>query len=174
METINYELTKKIIKNGKKYDIQINIPNKFNDIVYHIYGSLNFHEYGKFKISKNNNLDNILTFEINEVQIIFISIYLKKENKTIYDFIDMKNFISINNYKKNIKIYIKKKINNDYILDEINKLETESNLLLKLNEEDSDEEDSDEEDSDEEDSNKEDSSEEDSDEEDSEKENLDK
>jgi hypothetical protein len=114
---INYNFNKKIKKIDSIYYLEIIIPNIINNFYYKIYGSNGFFQNGKFTSYKNINTDNILVFSFNEIQTIFISI--KINNKTEYfDFYDMLKKSFNNNFTKNIKIDIKRKIDNNANIDE--------------------------------------------------------
>jgi hypothetical protein len=105
---VNYNFDKNIKKNGLNFFLEINIPKKINNFVYKIYGNSGFFQYGKYSSYKNNNQNNILVFNIEKIQIIFLSIIIYKKNIEYFDFISMENIINKNNIK-NITIDIKKK-----------------------------------------------------------------
>jgi hypothetical protein len=105
---VNYNFNKNIKKNGLNFFLEINIPKKINNFIYKIYGNYGFFQYGKYSSYKNNDQNNILVFNIDKIQTIFISIQIYKKNIEYFDFISMGNILNNNNIK-NITIDIKKK-----------------------------------------------------------------
>jgi hypothetical protein len=128
-----YNFDKNIKKSGSNYIIEINIPNKFNNFYYKIFGNKGFYQYGKYIINKNNNTDNIFIITLDEIQIICFSIILNKSNKNDEEYFDFYNLYDILNdeKKKNIEInIIKKNIDNNLIHEMDNKTSNDSNFYI--------------------------------------------
>jgi hypothetical protein len=104
----NYNFSKKIyIKKDNKFCLEIYLNKDiFNNFNYKIFGSLGYYEYGSYSSYKNNNNDNIITFTIDIIQTLFISI--KQNNIEYFSFINENSFSNSINYDKNININIKK------------------------------------------------------------------
>jgi hypothetical protein len=128
-----YNFDKNIKKSGSNYIIEINIPNKFNNFYYKIFGNKGFYQYGKYIINKNNNTDNIFIITLDEIQIICFSIILNKSNKNDEEYFDFYNLYDILNdeKKKNIEInIIKKNIDNNLIHEIDNKTSNDNNFYI--------------------------------------------
>ena len=134
----NYDFEKNIKKNGNNQYLEIIIPNNLNNFIYKIYGDNGFIQHGKYSSYKNIKTVNIFTIIIDKLQTIFITIIIKNE-KEYFDFINMKNYI----INKNIKLDIKREINNNELIDKmIEEYKENSSLLINENssEDNSDEE----------------------------------
>jgi hypothetical protein len=128
-----YNFDKNIKKSGSNYIIEINIPNKFNNFYYKIFGNKGFYQYGKYIINKNNNTDNIFIITLDEIQIICFSIILNKSSKNDEEYFDFYNLYDILNdeKKKNIEInIIKKNIDNNLIHEIDNKTSNNNNFYI--------------------------------------------
>ena len=101
----NYTFNKKIKKNGANFQLELTLPNNFNNIEYKIYGEEGFVHYGIYTSIKNILLDNVLIIIINKLQNLFINILI---NETI-------EYFDFYNMYKNINIDIKKVIKNNDI-----------------------------------------------------------
>ena len=133
----NFEFEKNIKKNGNDYFLEINIPNNINNFIYKIYGDQGFIQHGKFTCYKNIKTFNVFTIIIDKIQTIFFTLIIKNE-KEYYDFINMKNYF----INKNIKMDIKREVNNNELLDKMIEEYKENNTINKytnilINEEDS-------------------------------------
>jgi hypothetical protein len=106
----NYNFEKRLYKNGINYCLELDLPNNFNNFFYKIYGNDGFYTYGKYSCYKNNNSNNTLLVNINNLQILFVSIILNKKNTEYYDFIDMTLLIKNIDEIKNIKLKIERNI----------------------------------------------------------------
>ena len=104
----NYTFNKKIKKNGAHFQLEIVLPNNFNNIEYKIYGEEAFVHYGIYTSVKNIVLDNVLIIIINKLQNLFINIKSVNEETEYFDFLNIYN--NIDHLKKNIKMDIKRKI----------------------------------------------------------------
>ena len=104
----NYTFNKKIKKNGAHFQLEIVLPNNFNNIEYKIYGEEGFVHYGIYTSVKNIVLDNVLIIIINKLQNLFINIKSVNEETEYFDFLNIYN--NIDHLKKNIKMDIKRKI----------------------------------------------------------------
>jgi hypothetical protein len=104
----NYTFNKKIKKNGPNFQLELILPNNFNNIEYKIYGEEGFVHYGIYTSVKNIVLDNVLIIIINKLQNLFINIKSVNEETEYFDFLNIYN--NVDNLKKNIKIDIKRKI----------------------------------------------------------------
>ena len=139
----NYNFNKKIKKNGTNFQLEIVLPNNFNNIEYKIYGEEGFVHYGIYTSVKNISLDNILIIIINKLQNLFINIKSVNEETEYFDFLNIYN--NVDNLKKNIKIDIKRKISGmddqtniflDNIISDKNEkdiLNNEDDILIKKN-----------------------------------------
>jgi hypothetical protein len=105
----SYTFNKKIRKNGNHFQLEIVLPNNFNNIEYKIYGDEGFFHHGLYKSIKNVSLDNILIIIMNKIQNLFINIKSINDDLEYFDFFNYNNNDSL---KKNIKIDIKRKVNN--------------------------------------------------------------
>ena len=110
----NYNFEKTIKKNGNNYYLEIIIPNNINNFVYKIYGDNGFIQHGKYTFYKNVKTINIFTIIIDNIQNLFFNIIIKND-KEYFDFINMKNFLVY----KNIKMDIKREVNNNELLDKM-------------------------------------------------------
>lgn len=104
----NYTFNKKIKKNGANFQLELTLPNNFNNIEYKIYGEEGFVHYGKYTSVKNILLDNVLIIIINKLQNLFINIKSVNEETEYFDFLNIYN--NVDHLKKNIKMDIKRKI----------------------------------------------------------------
>ena len=97
-----YNFDKNIKKCGNNYVIELNIPNKFNNFYYKIFGNKGFYQYGKYIVNKNNNNDNIFSITLDEIQTICISVIITKSNKEeeYFDFYNLSD--NLNDDKKKI------------------------------------------------------------------------
>jgi len=135
----NYDFEKNIKKNGNNYYLEIIIPNNLNNFIYKIYGDNGFIQHGKYSSYKNIKTINIFTIIIDKLQTIFITI-IKKNEKEYFDFINMEKYI----INKNIKLDIKREINNNDLIDKmIEEYKENKSLLINENssEDNSDEDD---------------------------------
>ncbi len=105
----NYTFNKKIKKTGDYFQLEIILPNNFNNIEYKIYGDEGFVHYGLYKSIKNVSLDNILIIIINKIQNLFINIKTINDDIEYFDFLN--NYDNNDTLKKNIKMDIKRKVN---------------------------------------------------------------
>jgi len=166
MNITNFCFEKKIKKIKNQFYIEIYLPLILNNISYKIYGNKNFIFTGKLKLYNENNINNILIIPINKIQNIFILITDNNKNE-YFDFFNMNDYLDECVFKKNIKLTITKK-NNDNIKNNEEDSDTKNADAEDAEDaEDSDSEDSNTKDSDSEDSDSEDSDAEDSDAEDS-------
>lgn len=133
----NYNFEKNIKKNGNNYFLEIILPNNFNNFIYKIYGDNGFIQHGKYTSYKNIKTINLITIIIDKLQNIFLS-FIVKNKKEYFDFINMKNCY----INKNIKMDIKREVNNNDLLDKMMKEIKENNSIES---EDSSEEEEDEE-----------------------------
>jgi len=85
----NYTFNKKIKKNGTNFQIELILPNNFNNIEYKIYGEEGFVHYGIYTSIKNISLDNVLIIIINKLQNLFINIKSVNENNEYFDFFNI-------------------------------------------------------------------------------------
>ena len=104
----NYTFNKKIKKNGINFQLEVILPNNFNNIEYKIYGEEGFVHYGIYTSIKNISLDNVLIIIINKLQNLFINIKSVNEDTEYFDFLNIYN--NVDHLKKNIKMDIKRKI----------------------------------------------------------------
>ena len=104
----NYTFNKKIKKNGANFQLELILPNNFNNIEYKIYGEEGFVHYGIYTSVKNISLDNVLIIIINKLQNLFINIKSVNEETEYFDFLNIYN--NVEHLKKNIKMDIKRKI----------------------------------------------------------------
>ena len=104
----NYTFNKKIKKNGANFQLELILPNNFNNIEYKIYGEEGFIHYGIYTSVKNISLDNVLIIIINKLQNLFINIKSVNEETEYFDFLNIYN--NVEHLKKNIKMDIKRKI----------------------------------------------------------------
>ena len=150
---LNYNFEKKIKIHDGYYLLELKISHTIPNFYYKIYGNSGFIQHGRYSCNKNICLDNILIFTIDKLQNIFINIKYGECNE-YFDFLNMDEILNGLKSKQNIKLDIKRKIDNvpdqsNIILDNvinINK-EIEKNTLFNyfnkdiLNKSDSDEDD---------------------------------
>jgi hypothetical protein len=122
----NFDFEKNIKKIGNDYFLEINIPNNINNFIYKIYGDQGFIQHGKITCYKNIKSINVFTIIIDKIQTIFFTLIIKNE-KEYYDFINMKNYF----INKNIKMDIKREVNNNELLDRMIEEYKENNTVNK-------------------------------------------